>query len=58
MDNLKKVAPASFLTLGIVFLIIGFVQQNFTFSFSSGMFNLGVIFTLSGLAASVLRRKA
>jgi hypothetical protein len=58
MDNLKKVAPASFLTLGIVFLIIGFVQQSFTFSFDSGMFNLGVIFTLSGLAASVLRRKS
>ena len=58
MDNLKKVAPVSFLTLGIVFLIIGFVQQSFTFSFSSGIFNLGVIFTLSGLAASVLRRKS
>ena len=58
MDNLKKTAPVSFLTLGIVFLIIGFVQQNFTFSFTSGLFNLGLIFTLSGLVATYLSRKS
>jgi len=58
MDKLKKAAPISFLALGIVFLIIGFVQQSFTFSFSSGLFNLGIIFTLSSLVASILSRKA
>ena len=58
MDKLKKAAPISFLALGIVFLTIGFVQQSFTFSFSSGLFNLGVIFTLSSLVASILSRKA
>ena len=58
MENLRKIAPVSFLTLGIVFLLIGFVQQSFTFSFSSGLFSLGVIFTLSGLAASIVRRRS
>ena len=58
MENLKKTAPVSFLILGIIFIIIGFVQQSFTFSFTSGLFNLGVIFTLSGLVAIYLRRKS
>ncbi|MFQ5821340.1 MAG: hypothetical protein ACE5I5_15250 [Candidatus Heimdallarchaeota archaeon] len=58
MQNLKRNVPASFLALGIVFLLIGFVQQDFTFSFNSGFFNLGVIFTLSGLVAAALRRKS
>ena len=57
-DNLRRYAPHSILTFGIVFLLIGFVQQGFTFSFDSEMFNMGVIFTLSGLVASALRRKS
>lgn len=44
--------------IGLVFLLIGFVQQDLTFSFESGLFNLGVIFTLSGLAAVALRKKS
>ena len=57
MRNMKEYAPPSILTIGIVFLVIGFVQQGFTFSFESGFFSLGVIFTLSGLVASALRKK-
>ena len=38
------------LTWGItIFLVIGLVQQNFALNFESGMFNMGVIFCLSGL---------
>ena len=58
MENLKRYAPPSILAIGIVFLLIGFVQQGFTFSFDSGFFSLGVIFTLSGLVVSVFRRKS
>ena len=54
---MKKYVPPSILTIGLVFLIIGFVQQEFTFNFESGFFSLGVIFTLSGLVASALRQK-
>jgi len=49
MDEIRKKAPASFLTLGIIFLVIGFVQQGFAIDFTSGLFSLGFIFTLSGL---------
>lgn len=31
-------APLHFLILGVVFLVIGFVQQDFPFSFTSGFF--------------------
>jgi len=58
MQKLKQNAPASFLTIGLIFLLIGFVQQGFTLSFDSGFFNLGLIFTLSGLAATALKRKS
>ena len=58
MENLKKYAPPSILVLGIVFLLIGFVQQDFTFSFDSGMFNMGIIFTLSGLVAYFSKRNS
>ena len=51
MEKVKRSAPPSILALGIIFLIAGFVQQGFTFSFKSGMFSLGIIFTLSGLVA-------
>ena len=44
--------------MGLVFLLIGFVQQDFTLSFDSGFFNLGVIFTLSGLAGIALNRRS
>ena len=58
MGNLKRYAPPSLLAIGLVFLLIGFVQQGFTLSFDSGFFNLGVIFTLSGLVAYVLKRRS
>ena len=56
MDKIKRSTSLSFLTLGIVFLIIGFVQQGFTLSFESGLFSLGVIFVLSGLVAYFLQK--
>lgn len=56
MEKIKRSAAPSFLTLGIVFVIIGFVQQGFTLSFESGFFSLGIIFVLSGLAARFLQR--
>ena len=58
MKNLERYTPPSLLVIGLVFLLIGFVQQGFTFSFDSGFFSLGVIFTLSGLVTSVLRKKS
>jgi hypothetical protein len=57
MGNKKRTIGPSFLTLGLVFLAIGFVQKEFSLSFESGFFNLGVIFTLSGIVASALNRK-
>ena len=53
---MKKKVGRSFLALGIVFLIIGFVQQDMSLSFESGMFNLGLVFTLGGLAAVVAEK--
>jgi len=58
MKDIRRYAPSGILTIGIVFLVIGFVQQGFTFSFESGFFSLGVMFTLSGLVASALRKKS
>jgi hypothetical protein len=58
MDDMKKTIGPSFLVLGLVFLTIGFVQQEFSLSFESGFFNLGVIFALSGIVASALNRRS
>jgi hypothetical protein len=58
MQTIRRNAPASFLAIGLVFLVIGFVQQGFALSFDSGFFNLGVIFTLSGLVGTALQRKS
>ena len=57
LEEMKKQIGSSFLSLGLVFLIIGFVQQDMTFSFESGMFNLGIIFVLSGLVAKAVEKK-
>jgi hypothetical protein len=57
-DEMRRTIGPSFLALGLVFLAIGFVQQGFTLSFESGFFNLGVIFTLSGIVASALSRRS
>ncbi|MCD6116386.1 hypothetical protein J7K93_05185 [bacterium] len=53
----KKDTALLFLSVGVVFLIIGLVQQHFLLTFKSGFFNLGVIFTLSGLVAFALAKK-
>lgn len=58
MDDMKKTIGPSFLALGLVFLAIGFVQQEFLFSFESGFSNLGVILALSGAVASALNRRS
>ena len=57
MAVVKKIVGPTFVTLGIIFLIIGFVQQEFTLSFESGMFNMGLIFFLSGLVATAIEKK-
>ena len=54
---MKKNTGKSFLAIGIIFLIAGFVQQGFTFSFTSGMFTLGFIFTLAGLVSTKIETK-
>ena len=56
MADMKKTAGPGLLSLGLVFLAIGFVQQGFSLSFESGFFNLGIIFTLSGIVAVALDR--
>jgi len=58
MDKIKRSVSQSFLAIGIVFLIIGFVQQGFTLDSTSGLFSLGVIFVLSGLVAHLLEKKS
>ena len=58
MRHFKKTLGPSFLTLGLAFLVIGWVQQGLTLSFESGLFNLGLIFSLSGAVATVLERRA
>ncbi len=57
MNASKRQVGPSFLILGLVFLVIGFVQQRFLLSFKSGLFNLGLIFTLSGAVATALNRR-
>jgi hypothetical protein len=48
----------SFLSLGIIFLIGGLVQQDFALSFTSGSFNIGVIFCLSGTFSILAEKKS
>jgi len=57
VNDLKRFAAPSILSIGVIFLLIGLVQQGFALNFQSGLFNLGVIFTLSGLVAAALGRK-
>ena len=57
MDKISNSAAPGFLTIGIVFLIIGFVQQGFTISFESGFFILGLFFVLGALIGYVLRKR-
>ncbi len=58
MKRINQSISSSFLVLGLVFLVIGFVQQGYQISFESGSFNLGFFFMLGGLAAYVLRRNS
>ena len=58
MADMKKTAGPGLLALGLVFLAIGFVQQGFSLSFESGLFNLGIIFTLSGIVAVALEQRS
>jgi hypothetical protein len=53
---MKKKLGRTFIIPGTVFLVIGLVQQEFTLSFKSGMFNLGIIFVLSGIVANILHK--
>ncbi|NOY06654.1 MAG: hypothetical protein GXO82_08515 [Chlorobi bacterium] len=56
MRKIKESTSRTFLTLGIVFLLIGFVHQGFTLSFESGFFSLGTIFTISGAVGYFLKK--
>ena len=58
MGALRKTVGPGFLAIGLIFLAIGFVQQEFSLTFESGLFNMGLIFTLSGIVASALNRRA
>ena len=55
---MNRTLGRSLLALGLVFLVLGLVQQGFTLSFESGFFNLGLIFALSGIVASALYRRS
>ena len=57
MKNATLKAAQSFTTIGLIFLVAGLVQQGFALSFESGMFNLGLIFTLGGLAAIAIDKR-
>jgi hypothetical protein len=57
MERINKSVPASFITLGVVFLILGFVQKDFLISFESGFFILGLLFLVGGFAAFILNRR-
>lgn len=56
METISNSAAPGFLSIGIVFLIIGFVQQGFRISFESGFFTLGLIFVLGGLVGLYLKK--
>jgi len=51
MKMIKRGLGKKMLTLGLIFIGIGFVLQGLTFNFESGLFKLGLIFSLSGIAA-------
>ncbi len=53
---MRQTRLPTFIGIGVVFLVIGLVQQNFELTFESGLFNLGLIFTISGLVAWGLKR--
>lgn len=55
---MKRNTGKAFLSIGIVFLIAGFIQQGFTLSFKSGLFSLGFIFSLSGLVTILMENKS
>ncbi len=57
MKNAKLKTAQSFTLIGLVFLGFGLVQQGFTLSFESGLFNLGLIFTLGGLAGIAIEKR-
>ena len=58
MDDKKRAVGPTFFAMGLVFLAIALVQQGFALTFGSGIFNLGVMFTLSGIVASALDRRS
>ncbi|MDA0682949.1 MAG: hypothetical protein O3A57_00840 [Bacteroidetes bacterium] len=51
MKYVGKSMGKKLLPIGIIFLLAGFVTQGFTFSVESGMFNLGLIFTLGAMVS-------
>jgi hypothetical protein len=57
MKNAKLKTAQSFTIIGLIFLAFGFVQQDFALSFESGMFNLGLIFTLGGFAGIAIDKR-
>jgi len=55
---MQRKSVTAFIGIGVVFLLFGLVQQNFELTFKSGLFNLGLIFTISGLVALGINRKS
>jgi hypothetical protein len=58
MEWINKSLPTKFITLGAVFLILGFVQQGFSLNFESGFFTLGLLFVLGGLVTFIKNKKS
>lgn len=56
INIMNKKTINQFIYIGIIFIITGFIQQDFKFNFSSGLFNMGIIFTISGLATLVAQK--
>ena len=57
MKRINKSLPTSFITLGAVFLILGFIQQGLVINFESGFFTLGLLFVVGGLAGLFLNKR-
>lgn len=56
MERFNKSLPTSFVTLGAVFLVLGFVQQGLAINFESEFFTLGILFIVGGLATLFLEK--
>jgi len=50
MNKAPKSVGGKFITLGLIFIAIGFAMEGLQFNFENDLFNVGLIFTVAGLA--------